>query len=300
MRVKSRKPEAAKLQHLLAAFVRQVVGGAADGEGDQMRQMRHDRQHPVVMRRLHRFDHRAAAAPELGDLLHRRRVGAGRRRQQRPAALEQGGEAGIGAGILGAGHRMRRHEMHARRHQRPDVADHRLLGGADIGQDRPRREMRRDARGQVGEGAHRGAQHDAVGALHRARRDPVPPGRRSRVPPPGPASSGVRALTTISAARSPRSRAMRATELPISPMPSSARRRNRGSGMMRNGGTRREMMGQRRILAPSREGVAGTGPHIRRRWGTTVPPRRSLKGRGCLLFVRPPCMFRLTHGAAAA
>src|ERR1700722_4881638 len=41
----------------------------------------------------------------------------------------------------------------------------------------------------------------------------------------------VRALATISPARSRRSRAMRATELPISPMPISARRRNRGSAM---------------------------------------------------------------------
>ena len=77
MRVKSRNPEAAKLQHLLAGLVGQVVGGAADGEREQMRQMRNDRQHAVVMRRFHPLGHRPAAAPQFGDLLHRSFVGAG-------------------------------------------------------------------------------------------------------------------------------------------------------------------------------------------------------------------------------
>src|SRR5690348_3030719 len=45
----------------------------------------------------------------------------------------------------------------------------------------------------------------------------------------------VRAVTTTSPARSPRSLAMRATELPISPMPISASRRNTGSGIHKLG-----------------------------------------------------------------
>ena len=40
-------------------------------------------------------------------------VGVGRRRQDAPAVDEQLGEAGVGPGILGAGDRMRGHEMHA-------------------------------------------------------------------------------------------------------------------------------------------------------------------------------------------
>ena len=109
-------------------------------------------------------------------------IGAGRRGQQRPAALEQLGEAGIGAGIFGAGDRVRRDEVHARRHQRPDVADHRLLGGTDIGQHRALRQMRGDGGGKVGEGAHRGAQHDAVGAGDSAARGRLDPVGETRVP----------------------------------------------------------------------------------------------------------------------
>ena len=45
-----------------------------------------------------------------------------RRRQDAPAVDEQFGEAGVGAGILGAGDRMRRDEMHVRRQMRGHVA----------------------------------------------------------------------------------------------------------------------------------------------------------------------------------
>jgi hypothetical protein len=45
-----------------------------------------------------------------------------RRRQDAPAADEQFGEAGIGAGMFGAGDRMRRDEMHARGQMRRHVA----------------------------------------------------------------------------------------------------------------------------------------------------------------------------------
>ena len=116
-------------------------------------------------------------------------------------------------------------------HQRADVADHRLLGGADIGQDRARREMRRDRLGQRRVGAHRRAQHDAVGALDRPRRIESRRGRRCRVRAPGRASPRCgRWPPPRPPARRARA-AMRATELPISPMPSSARRRNSGSAI---------------------------------------------------------------------
>ena len=50
------------------------------------------------------------------------RVGAFGRRQDAPAVDEQLGEAGVGAGVLGAGDRMRGHEMHAGGQVRRHVA----------------------------------------------------------------------------------------------------------------------------------------------------------------------------------
>ena len=66
-------------------------------------------------------------------------IGAFGRREDAPAADEQFGEAGIGAGMLGAGDRMRRHEMHAGGQMRSHVAHDRALDRADIGDDRARR-----------------------------------------------------------------------------------------------------------------------------------------------------------------
>ena len=67
-----------------------------------------------------------------------------RRRQDAPAVDEQFGEAGVGAGILGAGDRMRGHEMHARGQMRRHVAHDRALDRADVGDDRAGFEMRAD------------------------------------------------------------------------------------------------------------------------------------------------------------
>ena len=71
-------------------------------------------------------------------------IGAFGRRQNAPAVDEQFGEAGIGAGMLGAGDRMRRHEMDARRQMRRHLADDRALDRADVGDDRAGLEERRD------------------------------------------------------------------------------------------------------------------------------------------------------------
>ncbi len=51
--------------------------------------------------------------PERAQSFDRGGIGAVGRRQDAPAVDEELGETGIGAGILGAGDRMRRHEMHA-------------------------------------------------------------------------------------------------------------------------------------------------------------------------------------------
>ena len=119
------KAAGGELQHFRARDLAELVGGADDGVGDQMRQMAGDRQHQVVMLGRHGLDVGAERAPERGEPLDRGRVGVRRRREDAPAVDEQLGEAGIGAGMLGAGDRMRGHEMHAGRQVRRHVAHHR-------------------------------------------------------------------------------------------------------------------------------------------------------------------------------
>ena len=119
MRVKSRKPPAENLMTSDLSVVLEIGRGADDGVGDEMRQMRGDGEHLVVMRRRpwsttcmpaasHSAVTRASAAG----------VAVRQRRQDAPAVVEQLGEAGLGAGMLGAGDGMPGHEMHARRHER--------------------------------------------------------------------------------------------------------------------------------------------------------------------------------------
>ena len=90
-----------------------------------------------------------------------------RRRQDAPAVDEQFGKARVGAGIFGAGHRMRRHEMHALRKMRGHVADHRALDRADVGNGGAGRKMRADFLGDRAAGADRNADDDEIGALDR-------------------------------------------------------------------------------------------------------------------------------------
>ena len=111
MRVKSRKPPAENLITSERVTVCEIVGGADDGVGDQMRQMAGDGEHQVVMLGRHGLDIGAEQPPERGELFDRLGVGAFGRRQDAPAVLEQLGKAGIGTGMLGAGDRMGRHEM---------------------------------------------------------------------------------------------------------------------------------------------------------------------------------------------
>ena len=85
-----------------------------------------------------------SALQNASQLLDRRGVRAVRRRQDAPAVDEQLGEAGVRAGILRAGDRMRRDEMHALRHMRRHVLEHRALDRADIGDDRAGLQRRGD------------------------------------------------------------------------------------------------------------------------------------------------------------
>ena len=118
MRVKSRKPPAENLMTSDLSDVLEIGRGADDGVGDEMRQMRGDRQHHVVMLGVHRHDlhpRRSHSALDLGDRLGSR---SGRRRQDAPAVVEQLGETRFRPGMLGARDRMAGDEMHARGQQR--------------------------------------------------------------------------------------------------------------------------------------------------------------------------------------
>ena len=64
IRVKSRKPPPEYLITSLSVTVFQVGGGADDVVGDQMRHVAGDREHQIVMFRIHAFDPAAHALPE--------------------------------------------------------------------------------------------------------------------------------------------------------------------------------------------------------------------------------------------
>ncbi len=87
-----------------------------------MRQMRGDRQHLVVMSGAIVATRIPASFPHAVDLGERVGRGVRQRRQDAPAVAKQLGEPGFGAGMLGAGDRMARDEMHARRQMRAAVA----------------------------------------------------------------------------------------------------------------------------------------------------------------------------------
>ena len=135
MRVKSRKPPAENFSTSDLRDLAQLECGADDGVGDQMRQVAGHRQHQVVVVGGHGLDLGAERAPERREPLDRGRVGALGRRQDAPAVDEQLGEAGVGAGVFGAGDRMRRHEVDAGGQVRRHVAHDRALHRADVGDD---------------------------------------------------------------------------------------------------------------------------------------------------------------------
>ncbi len=141
------KAAGGEFHHFGSRHFFEIVGGADDRIGDEMRQMAGDRQHQIVMLRpaWSRHWRRArartprAVRPAFGSV-------AFGRRQDAPAVDEQFGEAGIGTGILGAGDRMRRNEMHARRQMRRHRRDDRALTEPTSETMAPGFEMRRDLR----------------------------------------------------------------------------------------------------------------------------------------------------------
>ena len=115
----------------------------------------------------HVADLGAEAAPERRQALDRGRVGILRRREDAPAVDEQLGEARIRTGMLGAGHRMRGHEMDAGRQVRGHVAHDRRLDRPDVGDGRALCEVRSDLLRHRAAGADRNADDDEIGARNR-------------------------------------------------------------------------------------------------------------------------------------
>src|SRR3546814_8069288 len=68
-----------------------------------------DGEHQVVMLRVHGFDIRAQSSPELGKSLQRHRVGAGRWRDDAPAAFEQARKSRLRPTIFRARYRSEEH-----------------------------------------------------------------------------------------------------------------------------------------------------------------------------------------------
>src|ERR1700676_634498 len=120
-----------------------------------------------MMVRRHDLDPGAKAGPERPQLFHRAGVGAFGWREDAPAVDEQLRETGIRAGMLGAGHRMRRHEMNALRNKRRHLPDDRALDRADVGDNSTRFEESRDLLRDRATGADGNAEDDEVGVFDR-------------------------------------------------------------------------------------------------------------------------------------
>ena len=89
---------------------------------------------------------------------------SGEGREQAPAVVEERGEAGGGAGVLGAGEGMAGDEVDARRNVWPDGGDNGALDRADVGDGGAGGEDRGDLGGDRAHGTHRDAEDDEVGA----------------------------------------------------------------------------------------------------------------------------------------
>src|SRR5437868_15231822 len=103
-----------------------------------MRQMAGDREHQIVVIRRHDLDPGAERGPERTYSLDGVWITALGWRQDAPAIGEQFGETGIGAGMLGARHWMRRYKMRGGRQIRSHVPHHGGFDRADVGNDRAR------------------------------------------------------------------------------------------------------------------------------------------------------------------
>ena len=82
------KAAGGEIDHFRRGHLAELVGGADDGVGDQMRQMAGDRQHHVMMVRRHDLDLGAEPGPERAQFVYRSWIGSFRRRENAPAIDE--------------------------------------------------------------------------------------------------------------------------------------------------------------------------------------------------------------------
>ena len=131
-----------------------------------MRCMAGDRQHKIVVIRIHFFDLRPQRLPIARQLRHSRGIGAVGG-QKTPAIVKQLGKARPWPGMLGARQRMARHKMHPRRHMWRNRLHHRTFHRAHIRD----RSTRLDIGGRLSHHrphrAHRQAKHHQIRLTHR-------------------------------------------------------------------------------------------------------------------------------------
>ena len=191
--------------------------------GDDVRQMAHRREDRVV---LAGASSRSTRAPHVSHAERTSRTargavsGCGVRITLRPR--KRSGKRRRRAALLGAGDRMRRHEAREMPGQEAArVRDHVALGAAAVGDDRMRRQMRRDLRHDRGHLADRRREQHEIGILHRERRvlrrlvdhaelerrreiAAACGRRRRRASPPAPASAPARTIRRSARRRSRR------------------------------------------------------------------------------------------------
>ena len=142
--------------------------GIDDVVSDQMRQVAGDCQHHVVVLGGHQIDLGPAGFPKCLELRNGRGICALDRREQAPAAVEQAGEAGLRAGLFGAGDRVAGDKVDTFWHMRPAIADDAGFDGADVGQDAARLQRSSDFSGERTARADRCAEDDEIGIANGA------------------------------------------------------------------------------------------------------------------------------------
>ena len=170
------------------------------------------REHEVVVLGRHGLDIGAERRQNAASFSIAVRVGACRRRQDAPAIDEQFGKAGVGAGIFGAGDRMRRHEMHVLRQMRRHVAHDRALTEPTSETIAPGVRCGPISLATAPAGADRNADDDEVGAFDRFGVASRPPDRRCRARRRARRVCRASARWRRSSATAPCARAARAIE----------------------------------------------------------------------------------------
>ena len=129
------------------------------------REVAGDGEHAIMVGRIHQIDLGAQPPPEFGQALHHHFIGARRRRDDAPAALEQAGKAGIRSGFFGARNRMCGDDVHAGQGGAQHL-QHAFFDRTDVAHHRIGRQFRANFGSDFGHGAHRHAQDDQIGIHH--------------------------------------------------------------------------------------------------------------------------------------